>query len=87
MGASRAEFLRLLPRLLADYTLEASAGGEVVSAENGRLKIMLGAQQERRIASLVLPILPVTLVFQGYSETEMTEFVTRFEHTYRRGGG
>ena len=87
MAITRAEFLRILPRFLGsvDFT---SKNDRIVWAEPDRhLTIELKERPDHRLGSLSLPMLRVTLSFDGYPNAEIDDCLQRFDRTYRRGGG
>ena len=88
MGLTHAEFFRSLPAALAGSTFQISATTVSVSQVGGRsLEIMLGPQQERRIAALVLPLTQVTFKFVDFTQDEINVFMENFQRHFQRGGG
>lgn len=87
MGFSRDEFMNLLPAALGVDLPHVSGGEIVVQDGRGQVRIALGAETVRRIASLAVPRLPVTLSFEGYSDPDFERFMARFRAHYQRGGG
>jgi hypothetical protein len=87
MGYTHEEFIRLLPKAVggADMRIEGSIF-EVRDGERS-LRIELGEEGERRIASFRLPMTPVSLVFSGYTEAGIEAVLDRFWRTYQKGGG
>jgi len=60
----------------------------VLRPENDQLlEIVLGAERQRSLGALKLPVTDVQLVFSGFSETEFQVFLKRFDMAYQRGGG
>lgn len=87
MAYTHAEFKRLLPHALGacEYTMddnriEANCGGRSI-------RIQLGKEYENRIASLSMPVCDVTIELDGFTQDEANSFLTKFDRTYRRGGG
>jgi len=87
MAYTHAEFMRLLPRALAGNDYEVN--GDVVRVENaaGSIQIHLGAEYERRIAALSMPVMDVTIELTGFDDEQARAFLDKFDRTYRRGGG
>lgn len=87
MAYTHAEFKRLLQHALDGH--EYAVNSDVVESRSGEqvIRIRLGPEYERRIASLSMPVCDVTIELEGFSETQAKEFLERFDRTYRRGGG
>jgi hypothetical protein len=87
MGYTHKEFMRLLPKAVdgADMRITGNAF-EVVDGER-TLRIELGAEGERRIASFRLPMIPLSLTFTGYDAAGIEAVLDRFWRTYQKGGG
>ena len=86
MGATLADFHRLLPRV--DTVAYDPATREFAHAEDRRSwTLRLSPQRERRIASVRLPVVDATFVFHGYTPAEVEAVVQRFLASFRRGGG
>ncbi|MBT3237332.1 MAG: hypothetical protein HOK06_05325 [Rhodospirillaceae bacterium] len=85
MGITHDEFFRNIARVLDDY--QQSDSGVIVEDAGRTINISIGAEGERRIALMRIPITPVTLTFSGYAEAEISEFLTTFDSIFRRGGG
>lgn len=87
MGVSHAEFLSVLPRLL-EHSGYRTQGNRVVHEHDGkRVTFTLGPERQRKIASITLPVTLVEVALEGFSHSEQTEFMERFELRFRRGGG
>ena len=87
MGASRAEFMRILPAALgtSDYSV---VGNDIVcTLGERRVAIRFERESQRRIANLELPILTVTLSLDGFDAAQAERFLQRFDLYFRRGGG
>lgn len=88
MGYERAEFFRLLPLAVGGRPWQSRTGNTLeVALDTGRVIIELGTQGRRRIALLSLPILPVSLTFDNVTPAQRDQFLTRFDNSFRRGGG
>lgn len=87
MGLREMEFVQALPAVLAGYQWQRS--GNVVTAwrETGTIRLEFGPEQVRRIASVSLPWMPVTLIFVDFPEAERKAFMDHFNRRFQRGGG
>jgi hypothetical protein len=91
MGISLHDFLRLLPAA-TDSTPEQwerePTGMTIRQQDAGSwVRIQHAPERIRRIASLSLPVLSVTLVLAGFSADDARRFLQRFDRHYQRGGG
>lgn len=87
MSITHREFLRTLPPAVDGADFSVNENVVQVGSESRGLRIELGPERERRIASLSLPITDVRFCFTGYSEQEVRQFMQRFDLYFRRGGG
>ncbi len=87
MSISHAEFYRLLPRALGGQPFSRTGHRVEVQLGQGRLMIQLSEQAVRQIASLKLPQTRIEFQFAGVDEVVKTDFLSRFELAYQRGGG
>jgi len=87
MGYQQAEFMRTLPAALHGYPHTIEDGLIRVQLPSGELHITLGEQQQRRIALLSLPWLPVTFDYGAIPEPEFRTFLQQFDLYFRKGGG
>lgn len=87
MGVSHSDFFRILPRAMGAHGYELNGDTVHARLSNGSVKIVLGEQQERRIALLRIPYAKVTFEFEGVSEAECTAFRRHFDLYFQRGGG
>lgn len=85
MGLTRAEFLRVLPRVLdgADFV----AAGQRITVEGMGLTIILMEAPPRRIGSVALPVMRVRLELDRWVEADADVFLARFDRHFQRGGG
>jgi hypothetical protein len=89
MGYSLAEFARVLPLAMRDWTM---SGGplrwQVLNGDAVKLAdIVVEVLPERRIAALSLPVLAVSIEIGDIGPTVADEFVRRFDRGFHRGGG
>ena len=91
MGITLKDFLRLLPAATAsDPAQWQRTEGEVVIPQSDvrrQVRIRHAPERVRRIASLALPVLSVTLLLSGFDEDEAERFLQCFDLHYQRGGG
>lgn len=87
MGYTRAEFMRTLPSALRNHSYRVE--GNIISIQVGFsiVRIELGAELVRRIASIVLPYMPVSFDFGDLNPGEAKQFLDHFDLYYRKGGG
>lgn len=87
MGYTHKEFMRLLPKAVGGAEMRIN-GNEIVVGDGERsLRIELGEEGERRIASFRLPMTPVSLTFTGYEQAGIEAALDRFWRAYQKGGG
>lgn len=87
MTISLKEFYRLLPFALKDIDFKISNNEISMSYADGNIEIKPGIEHERKIASLVLPVLYVEFFFSNISNAELKQFYQVFDRAYQRGGG
>ena len=87
MGVTTEDFFRILPKAMGAHPYRVE--GRTVHGEihDGSVEIVLGPQQERRIALLRLPYAEVSFTFRGVSEPRQREFKRHFDLYFQRGGG
>jgi hypothetical protein len=87
MSISHQEFYRLLPFALRDVDYDISNNQINASYGDGNIQIKPGLEHERKIASLVLPVLHVEFIFTDITPVDITQFLDIFNRAYHRGGG
>lgn len=87
MSISLKDFYRLLPIALNDMDYHIVNDEILFKYGNGQVQITPGIEQERKIASLVLPVLYVVFTFSNNSSEEIAQFFADFSRVYQRGGG
>lgn len=88
MGYTRAEFLATLDAAFGPAPRQADNGRTVeVPVGGGRVSIRLGDDRQRRIASLVLPLLEVDFHFEGLDPLQRRRFYEMFQRSFHKGGG
>ena len=88
MGASHQDFFRLLPIALKNLDYEVTKDNQInISYAKGKIEILPGKEQKRKIASLELPFMFVIFNFINISAAKKSTFLANFMRTYQRGGG
>jgi hypothetical protein len=88
MGMTDADFLRVLPALVAPAVATQDGRRLTVRfADGGELVIILSAQRPRRIAALTLPCMDVRLTFRDCPDGFAEAFAGRFDRAFHKGGG
>jgi hypothetical protein len=89
MGMTHRDFFRTFPAVARETPWRVDDDAVIVGEERGRrrLLIRLGAERQRRIAGLTLPIVDLRFEFEGHDEPEAGAFMARFDLAFRRGGG
>ena len=89
MGYSEREFIRVLPAAMRDWPVSGGPDAWQVSdgAGTGIASIRISPLPERRIGSLSLPVLAVTIDLRSTPPEQATEFMRRFDRGFHRGGG
>lgn len=88
MGATHAEFFRLLPMALCSDDFEVDGSEIRYAAGPGMdVKITLGQEAIRKIALIEIPTMPVRIELSGFSDEQATAFKKLFDRAYQRGGG
>ena len=87
MGFTREEFFRLLPNAINDRPHLSDEKGITVDIEAGSLRIDVGAQRFRHIASISMPYVEVDFAFSNICDPDRIEFMRYFDLRYQRGGG
>lgn len=87
MGFTRDEFFRVLPSALNGRSFKQDAAGITVDVNQGSVRIDVGEQQVRKIASFSLPFIKVDFAFENFNAEQIEEFMNYFDLRYQRGGG
>ncbi|MEJ2622694.1 MAG: hypothetical protein P8163_21365, partial [Candidatus Thiodiazotropha sp.] len=89
MAITQRDFLRSLQPMKRDYEIKAADQGTrfLIRGEGLELEIRLGAEQLVRMGSLSLPRIQVDFIIQSASSQQLSDFCSRFELSFRRGGG
>ena len=87
MGVTDEDFFRILPKAMGEHPYRVENRTVHGRIDDGHVKIVLGAQQERRIALLRLPFAEVSFTFRGVPEARQQAFKRNFDLYFQRGGG
>lgn len=89
MGCSSDEFARGLPAAMRDWTVGGGSDAWQVSTADGTwvASVRIRPRPERRMGSLRLPVLAVTIELATATADLAKEFMRRFERGFHRGGG
>ncbi len=87
MGVTHAECRRVLPLVVPDARLTWQGTRGRAEWPDRSLEIELGPERVRRIASLCLPRVEVTLRFHGFSDRQRQDLLARFNRRFQRAGG
>jgi hypothetical protein len=88
MSISRQDFFRLIPITFKNIEYEIIDHHQINAFyAGGKIEIIPGREQKRKIASLELPMLFVTFIFTSVSSEDITSFFNNFNRVYQRGGG
>lgn len=90
MGYTVDEFTSVLPRAMRDWLVgqETSRVWSVATQDKETVaRITVAPRPDRRIASLVLPVLSVAIEFDTSDLDRRYEFMRRFDRGFQKGGG
>jgi hypothetical protein len=89
MAITHRDFLRSLQPLKRDYLIRAEDRGTrfLICREDLDMEIRLADEQLVSIGSLGLPRTQVDFFFHTASPQQVRDFFSRFELSFRRGGG
>jgi hypothetical protein len=87
MGCTRDEFLAWLPAAVQGARFEVDGDLIRIGYAGGEVLIRMAQAAERRLGLLSLPVLPVSIRFDGIDAERREEFLRHFDLRMRRGGG
>jgi len=87
MGVTDEDFYRILPKAMGAHSYRLDGRTVYGDVSRGTVEIVLGPQQERRIALLRLPFANVSFTFRGVTPDEQQAFKRHFDLYFQRGGG
>ncbi|MCG7900422.1 MAG: hypothetical protein JAY99_04265 [Candidatus Thiodiazotropha lotti] len=89
MAISHGEFLRSLQPMKRDYRIRVEDQGRrfLITRDGLDMEILLAEEQIIRMGALSMPRTQVDFIFHGASPQQVSDFFSRFELSFRRGGG
>lgn len=89
MGYSEKEFFRVLPSAVSGYSHNIEGNRVIIvdSGGNQQLKLIINQLPDREIGMIRIPRIEVEFAFHNFPEEDRKNFMTRFDHSYQRGGG
>ena len=87
MGLSEKDFGDVLGNAVKPYAVEATSQGYLLRHEQQSISIQKTVLPPRAIASIRLPRMTVVLEFDGHDESQVEQFMQRFNRYMHRGGG
>jgi len=87
MGLSEKDFEDVLANAVKPYTVTLIPNGYRLHTKDQEIHIDKDILSPRKIASIELPRMQVTLRFLAHSEQQVKQFMQRFNRYMHRGGG
>ena len=89
MGFTHEEFARCLPLAVAGNleVLQKDPGHYRISSDSARVAVKTRRLPPRHAGSLVIPVLEVSIEYQGPSENHYDAFMQKFDRHFLRMGG
>jgi len=87
MGMTHSDFFRTFPAVAGESSWQVERNIVTLQQPRGTVTIRLGPQGERRIAGLSLPTTLLEFEFPHYPPADVEAFMSRFDRSFRRGGG
>ncbi len=89
MGCSEQDFYRILPSAIAGYTFSLDGNRVTIcdAEKNQQLRLTVNRLPDREIGMIRIPRIEVEFAFHNFTVAERQRFLTRFDHSYQRGGG
>ena len=87
MSITHRDFFRLLPRAVNGAPVTRRGNQADIATGAGQVKITLAPESVRKLGLMEFPVTPVTIEFNGFSQTEQAAFLARFDLAYQKGGG
>ena len=87
MAISHGEFRRTLTQAFGASVVPLGPQEFRVEFTEGAVRLRLGEQDTRRIASLSYPVTLVSIEFEGLLPASAERFMARFHQYFQRGGG
>ena len=87
MSITHADLFRLLPAAIQNRPYALATRSITVQLEGGTVEIDFSEEEQRNIASLVLPVTHLNFRFCGVAPQAVSLFMERFDRSFQRGGG
>ena len=87
MSITHKDFFRQLPRAVNGMPVTRRGNRADIVTGAGQVKITLAPESVRKLGLMEFPVTLVTIEFNGFSQTEQSAFLARFDLAYQRGGG
>ncbi len=87
MALTRAMFFKDAAKALRSDAFERRPDGAVLADDRGTLTIRLGEERVRKLGLMEFPAMWITLMFEGYSDSDREQALEFFWRAYQRGGG
>ncbi len=87
MGLTHDDLFRLIPVLAEPFEFTVSEQQIKIFTDDQLVTINYAKERIRKIASIELPVTDLDLLFTGFNEKQIEEFIMKFDRVYQRGGG
>jgi hypothetical protein len=87
MAVSHADFHRTLPAALGRRPVTGADGSVSLEDRGRKVTFELGPEEQRTLGNMVFPRTLIRIAFLGYEESDIRQFLERFDAYFRRGGG
>ena len=87
MGCTPEELLRWLPAATGHAPARVEGEELVLAVAGGEVRLQAEPRPPRRLGFMELPVLALTLRFEGLDAAAREAFLARFDLYTRRGGG
>ena len=87
MGLSPIDLFRGLPAVAVSGKYSVADDVVTIYEAGGVVRIHYSEQEARKMGALLLPVTILTFTFCDLTDSEIKEFMRRFDLCFRRGGG
>jgi len=87
MGLTHADFFRYIPSAMGQHEYRVEGNKVIGQIGSGTVEIVIGPEQERRIALMRIPFADVSFHFRGVTSEQQQAFKAYFDLRFQRGGG
>lgn len=87
MSITHADLFRLLPAAVEHRPYTVAGQTILIATEDGEVEIKFSDEQQRRIASLSLPVTHLRFRFSNVTPASANRFMAQFDRSFQRGGG